>query len=352
MKIVSLDTGKFKTVGYTCDVGTGEERYETLRTTPEAMRDYLIREKPQRVVLEVSAVAGWIYDLVKELGMECQVAHVGGEAWKFKNLKNKNDRVDARKLWVLSTMGELPTVYMPGKGVRQWRGLIGYRQGLIGERTRIRNRIRARLTELGYGWPWGKGGWTRKCMDGLKRLGQPLGQCVAEELWRGQVELEVQRLESLEQRIEAVEEKLEALSAGDRRVRLVRTIPGVGPRLSEVIVAVIDDPARFSNGKQVGAYAGLTPRQHQSGQQDRQGRISGAGNGLLRALLVGVAWLGQQYNPWLKGVFDQACRGSKSRRKIAIVAAARKLLIVAWAMLRDGRAWQEPPTANLATRAA
>jgi len=189
-------------------------------------------------------------------------------------------------------------------------------------------------------------------MEGLRQISRPLCQCVGEELWRGQVELEVQRLESLEERIEIVEEKLEALSAREGRVGLVQTIPGVGPRLSEVIVAVIDDPSRFSNGKQVGAYVGLTPRQHQSGQQDRQGRISGAGNGLLRALLVEVAWLGQQYNPWLKGVFDQACRGSKSRRKIAIVAAARKLLIVAWAMLRDGRAWQEPPAATSATRAA
>jgi transposase len=75
---------------------------------------------------------------------------------------------------------------------------------------------------------------------------------------------------------------------------------------------------------------------------DHQGRISGAGNGLLRALLVEVSWLGQRYNPWLKGVFDQVCRGSKARRKIAVVAAARRLLIVAWAMLRDDRVWQAP----------
>jgi transposase len=160
-----------------------------------------------------------------------------------------------------------------------------------------------------------------------------------EELWRGQVALEVERLEELESRIGLVEEKLERIASQDSRVKLLRSIPGVGPRLAEVLVAVIDDPHRFANGKQVGAYAGLTPRQHQSGEMHRQGRISGAGNGLLRALLVQVAWLGQQYNVWFKELFEKTCRGSKARRKIAIVAVARRLLVMAWAMLRDGKSW-------------
>ncbi len=342
MRIVSLDTGKFKTVADIYETAAGEGRFETIRTTPQAIHDLLVREHPQRVVLEICPLAGWIYDVVVALGMECQVANVGGEAWKYKNVKKKNDRVDARKLSVLSTMGELATVWMPAPRVRQWRGLIGYRQGLVGERTRIRNRIRARLSELGMGWPGGKSGWTNASLEGLRKLALPLARCEVEELWRGQVHVELRRLEALAEQMEEVEAKLEALAMGDRRVALVRTIPGVGPRLAEVIVAVIDDPGRFGNGKQVGAYAGLTPRQYQSGEQDRSGRISGAGNGLLRALLVEVAWLGQRYNPWLKGVFEKTCRGSKARRKIAVVAAARRLLVVAWAMLRDGRRWEAP----------
>jgi len=338
MKIVALDTGKFKTVGFTCD-GHGAERYDTIRTTPEALGSWVKSQGADQVVVEISPVAGWIHDQCVSQGIRCAVAHVGGEPWKYRNLTQKNDRVDARKLWLLTMMGDLETVYMPRLGVRQWRGLIGYRQGLVGERTRIRNRIRARLTELGYGWPFGKRGWTQKNLTGLKQLSRSLADCAMEELWRGQVALEVERLEALESRIKVVEDKLEAIARQDSRVKLLRSIPGVGPRLAEVLVAVIDDPHRFTSGKQVGAYAGLTPRQHQSGQMDRQGRISGAGNGLLRALLVEVAWLGQQYNPWLKELFDKTCRGSKARRKIAIVAAARRLLVVAWAMLRDGKPW-------------
>ena len=72
----------------------------------------------------------------------------------------------------------------------------------------------------------------------------------------------------------------------DERCKRLRTAPAVGPRLSEMVVALLDDPKRFKSGKEVGAYAGLTPRQWQSGESDRQGHISRAGNGMLRRLLV------------------------------------------------------------------
>lgn len=122
----------------------------------------------------------------------------------------------------------------------------------------------------------------------------------------------------------------------------MQTIPGVGPRLAEALVAVIDDPGRFRNGKQVACYVGLTPRQYQSGSQDRQGGISGAGNHWLRSLLVEVSWLGRHSNPWMREVYERVCGGKASRKKIAIVAVARRLLIRCWAMLRDHESWSPP----------
>jgi len=113
---------------------------------------------------------------------------------------------------------------------------------------------------------------------------------------------------------------------------------------------MIDAPRRFKNGKQVGAYAGLVPKQYESGTMQRQGRITGQGNKLLRALLVEVSWLMRRYNHHFCDVFEQVCRGSKTRRKIAVVAVARRLLICCWAMLRDGTRWREarakPSAAN------
>ena len=86
----------------------------------------------------------------------------------------------------------------------------------------------------------------------------------------------------------------------------------------------------------------LHPRQYESGTMSRQGRITGRGNPLLRALLVEVAWLMRRYNPALKSIFDRVCGQSKARRKIAAVATARRLLLICWAMLRDGTDWREP----------
>ncbi len=119
-------------------------------------------------------------------------------------------------------------------------------------------------------------------------------------------------------------------------VALLMTIPGVGQRLAEALEAVIDDPHRFRRGREVASYIGLAPRRYQSGSMDRQGRISGQGDRMVRSLLVEVSWLGLRHNPWMRSVYDQVLRGSPARKKIAIVAVARRLLIRCWAMMRDG----------------
>lgn len=167
-----------------------------------------------------------------------------------------------------------------------------------------------------------------------------------ESLWRGQLHVELQALKQVEELIDQVEHKLETLAAADARVAQLQSIPGAGPRLAEVVVATIDEPRRFNNAKQVGAYAGLVPKQYESGSMSRRGRITGRGNKLLRALLVEVSWLMRRYNPTLRVIFDRVCRGSKTRRKIAVVATARRLLVMCWAMLRDGTTWRPPEVAE------
>ena len=123
-------------------------------------------------------------------------------------------------------------------------------------------------------------------------------------------------------------------------VQLLETVPGVGPRTAEAIVAHLHEPGRFDSGKQVSAYVGLVPRQYQSGELDRRGRITRRGPALLRKLLVECAWVMLRYNPWARAVYARLSRG-KARKKQAIVALARKLLVRCWAMLRDGTPWRD-----------
>ena len=129
-------------------------------------------------------------------------------------------------------------------------------------------------------------------------------------------------------------------------MRLLDTMPGLGPRTAEAVVAHLDDPKRFKSGKQVAAYGGLVPRQFQSGEDDRRGRITKRGPAILRKLLVQCAWAMLRYNPWARAVYARLTGGGQSRKKPAVVALARKLLVRLWAMLRDGKAWRAEPAAT------
>jgi len=342
MKILAIDLGKFKSVACVFEASTGEHAFTTIPTVAANVHDLLTQHQPDRVVIEIGPSAGWIKDLAQAMGLTVQVANPNHDAWRWKNVKRKTDKDDALKLAQLSAMNQLPTLQLPANRVRQWRSLIGYRWTLVSRRTAIKNHIRSIFDRQGQSFPGGKAGWTNKTLAGLRREARTMKDVGLEDLWRLELHMELEALDQVQALLEPVEEKLQAIAQADERVRRLQSIPGVGPRLSEVVVAMIDDPKRFKTAKEVGAYAGLTPKQFESGTMSRQGGISGRGNKLLRALLVEVSWLMRRYNSHLRTIFDQVCRGSKSRRKIAVVATARRLLIICWAMLRDGTNWRSP----------
>lgn len=340
MHILAIDLGKFKSVYCRYNTKDTSATFGTLSTSPPAVHDLLVAQQPDRLVIEICHVAGWIVDLAIALDIDVQAANPNTEGWRWKRVKRKTDRDDALKLAKLSAMDQLPLVHVPAIEVRQWRALIAYRHKLVARRTAIRNSIRALLDAQGLSLPRKTSGWTKQSLTQLSAWSQPLETCGTDELWRGQLHVELQVHAQLQPLIEQVEARLDALVKDDARVRRLRTIPGVGPRLSEMVVAWIDDPKRFHNAREVGAYAGLVPKQHQSGEHDRYGRITRHGPGLLRKLLVEIAWAMRLHNPEVKALFDQLCKGQKTRRKQAAVAVARRLLTWCWAMLRDETDWK------------
>jgi transposase len=293
------------------------------------------------VVFEICSAAGWVFDIARCLGIETQAANTNGQAWRWKNVRRKNDREDALKLAQLSAMNQLRTVHIPNRQVRQKRALIQYRQSLVARCTQIKNSIRAILDKEGLSMAAGKSGWSKGSLEELKAMALPIDTCDCDNLWRGSLCVELEMLAKVTELLKGVENKLDGLGEEDEKVRLLRTIPGVGARLAEAVAAFVDEPGRFTSCKQVGCYAGLTPRQYQSGDSNRVGRISGQGNKVLRVLLVEVSWLGLRHNEWMRRTYQRILRGSNSRKKIAITAVARKLLIRCWAMLRDGTVWRE-----------
>ena len=234
---------------------------------------------------------------------------------------------------------------MPTPEARPYRGLVAYRTRLIGRRTSIQNHIRALCQQHGLLLPAGHRAWTEAGRTYLATLGQVPETGDTTTLWRGELALEFQVLEQVIALIGQVDQTLDTLAAADPHVQLLMTLPGVGRCTAEVIAAYRDEPGRFHNAREVSAYAGLVPRQFQSGPTDRKGRITKRGPRLLRKVLVEASWLLLRYNPWAARLYARISRGQKIRRKPALVAVARKLLVRCWAMLRTGPPWRAEPVA-------
>jgi transposase len=358
--IIALDLGKFKSVACLLDVRTRRHRFETLDTTPQRLHDLFAAhagEDPSRtlVVVECCDAAGWVHDLAMSLGLAVKVANCRHEAWRWNKVKRKTDKDDALKLAKMALDDELPTVHMPSPQKRQKRRLILHRRALVARRTQCKNSIRSIFNQQGltHTLPRTTKAWTRAGLNQLAAEAKPLDECDLDDLWRGRLHLELQLLETLHQQILSTERKLDELARDDAQVKLLETVPGVGTRLAETVANCLDDPHRFTSAAQVSSYAGLVPKQMESGTMKRIGRITRRGSTLLRGMLVEVAWMVWRHNAWAKSFVARISRGMKLRKKIAIVALARKLLVILWAMLRDHTPWQgeSPPAVRITTAA-
>ena len=343
MKILALELGKYKTVGCAYESESGAHQFKRGLTTAGGLAGMVQAVKPDRVVIEICSIAGWVCDLMWGLGIEVQVANTSDDAWRWRKVKQKDDRRDALKAARLSAVNQLREVYIPAPEVRQWRALITYRQQVIRRRTKIKNHIRDLLLREGQLLGSGSSCWRQVGIAALAAQARPFSECGPAELWRGELQLELEQLKEIQRQVATVTAQLDKLGAGDARVQLLRTVPGVGARLAEAIVALLDQPQRFRKASQVSGYIGMVPKALDSGETERRGHITRQGSRLVRSLLVEVAWAGLRHNAWVRQTYQRLSGGKKARKKSASVAVGRKLLVKCWAMLRDNRPWDWQP---------
>jgi transposase len=346
-RILAIDLGKFKSVTCLLDSDTNQTEFWSMSTDRHYLLAVLKNYHPDLVVIESCGLAGWVHDICTEEGYEVLVCNPNQEAWKWKHIKRKTDRDDALKLAKLAALGQLVPVYIPCRQQREYRRLVKYRQVVLGRINRVQNNIRAIFVQRGMEMVRGQKAWALERLELIAEHRKPLAECELDELWRGELDLELIQLEHLLQHQHEIHKQLKALARADERVQLLQTIPGVGRKTAEVVVAYLDDPHRFQNARQISSYAGMVPRRYQSGEMDRQGRIHKRGPRQLRSALVEAAWLMLRYNSWAKSVYDRLTSGQKTRKKKAIVAVARKLLVRCWVMLLRKEPWnQEAMTAK------
>jgi len=166
MNLVAIDLGKFMSVACLCR-SDDDVTFRSLETGPQAVHDLLVEWGPERLLVKVGNVTGWVYAIAVGLGIAVQVAHSNTERWRWKRVKRKTDRDDALRLARLSVSNQLPTVCMPVLRVRRWRALINYRHELVRRRTAIRNSIRSILDMQGYRMAMGARAWTEELGHGV-----------------------------------------------------------------------------------------------------------------------------------------------------------------------------------------
>jgi transposase len=285
MKILALDLGKFNTMCCFFDSKTRKHTFLNAATDRSYLQTIFKTHQVDLVVMEACGPSGWINDLAQSLGHKTLVCSTNEDAWRWSNVKRKTDKDDALKLARMAAMQELKAVHMPTESHREFRSLVKYRKTLDGRINKMKCTIRAWFVNHGIKIDAGDKAW-HTGREHINSFRKPLAECSPSELWRGELDLELTQMDALSAHRDVVVKRLEAIGKEDPRVQRIRTIPGVGPRTAEILVACIDDPHRFSNGRQVSAYFGLVPRQYQSGETDRNGRITKRGNPLARTILV------------------------------------------------------------------
>jgi len=293
--------------------------------------------RPFSVCYEASTGYGALHERLQPLARRVVVAHPGQLRLIFRS-KRKNDRVDAEKLAKLLFLDEVPRVHVPNQDVRSWRRMIRHRQTLIRDRARVKNGIRAMLKSQGLDAP--RGLWSKRGMAWLEAVELPT------EMDAMQRDVLLERLRSLTTMIDRVDRVLDRTAGKHPGVQLLQTIPGVGTRTAEAVVAWVDDPGRFARIRAVGRYFGLVPTQDASASMNRMGHITREGPGTIRWLLTEAAWQAIRRSRRVRDFYERVRRGDPERTKIALVATAHYLLRVMVSMLQTGEVWRAEARAS------
>lgn len=355
MLTLSFDLGDFNAQSswHFVDRSSGVVQRGSVLTTSPALGALLRDLAPDRVLCEACSMACLLSDVTEAVASEASfvAANTNAEAWCWTNTKRKTDPSDAERLERLDCLGELEPVALPTGPMRALRRMLAHRHKLTGKRTACYNAIRHACKQHELALPRAEEAWSEKGLAALESRFATLATAKSVAIdwdvsWLLELRHLVELVRLLNAQLAAVNRSLEQWRRSDAQAERLQSAPGIGPIVASALLAFIGDPHRFRRGKQVAAYAGLVPRVFQSGQKCRHGRITKAGNPLLRRLLINAAWQAVRSNAWAQELFARICGGSKTRRKKAIVAVARHLLIRCWAMMRDERSWQTADAAD------
>jgi transposase len=310
--------------------GGGVRSAGRVLTTPAALELFARSLAPSDVVaMEATANALAIARIVEP--HVARVVLANPKAVKgATGLRAKTDKIDARLLARLLAVGFLAEVWTPDEQTRVRRRLISRRCHLVRQRVREKNQVHATLQrQLNERPPmtdvFGVKGrvWLQR-----QRASLPLDE-------QHTVDACLRQIDFLEREIELVDRQIAEQVLASDDIRRLMTLPGVSGVTATALMAAIGDVHRFPTADHLVGYLGLSPRVQQSGNEPaRHGRISKQGPGPVRGLLVEAAWHAARTTGPLRAFHQRIA--AKRGVNIATVAVARKLVVIAWNMLRRG----------------
>ena len=338
MRSVGLDLGK-KEVSF-CEVRDGKV---IARRTASGLGDLddVVgpHSAPARVAIEACREAWHVHDVLTKWGHEVLLI----DTTRVKRLGvgqhgRKSDRLDAEAFARAVEERRIPLAHLLSPHRRALREKLNARRLLVETRasliTTMRGIVRARGESLAG------------CeTEGFRRM---CARASLEADTRSAISPLLAVLETLDTQLSLVETSLEELAAKEPMIELLTTAPGVDLIVASVFTAVIDEAKRFTNAHQVESYLGLVPREDTSGGRDKQklGSITKCGNAYARSVLVQAAWCilrSKGVDPlrtWVRQVEHR--RG----RRIAVIALARRLAGILWAMWRRARPYDATLVGN------
>lgn len=287
---------------------------------------------PARVVFEACRTAWYIHDVVTGWGHDAVLVDTTrGAQIGIRSHGKKNDRIDAEHLARAAEGGRIPVAHVLSHARQELRHEVMLRQYLVETRTKTINMLRGQL--LAEGLPLTQG-------DADDVLSKVVEAELPERL-RRRLAPAVAVLGAVEQQLAVVDAALEDRCERDADIQRLMTIPRVGVVLAAAFVSVIDDASRFRSAAQVASYLGLVPKENSSGDRAQLGHITRAGNAHVRTLLVQAAH-GLLTRRQSAADAEDALRNwgldllARRKRQVAVVAVARRLARIMWAIWRSG----------------
>jgi transposase len=284
---------------------------------------------PSRIIVETSAEAFRIADAAKTAGHEVRVVPATLAKTLGVGARGiKTDRRDARALSEVSCRIDLPSVHIPSELSREIKTMCGNRDSLIECRTKMINNVRgwlrAQLWRIRTG---GTATFPSRLRESAKTNARTLPEHVEETL---------ELIEATTLRVLAADKRLKTLALQHPVCVRLMTTPGVGPVTAVRYLAALDVETRFHSPHAVQSYLGLTPGEHSSSDSERRTRITKAGPAALRRVLVQAAWTALRTRPNDPMVIWANQIAARKHVFVAVVALARKLAGILFAIWRDG----------------